>query len=240
MPIAGLCRCCCLNIYHAKLASRTCPDISFIEYVNIIIYGVKALPKQTATSRNRRKDDKSVILTALKMRQTITRMAHEVVEKNRDLDDFVFLGIVTRGSVLASRLAKEVKRISKVDIPVGALDPTLYRDDFQSHGAVLKEAKTTDIPFSIEGKTVLLVDDVLFTGRTINAAITHLFDLGRPKQVQLAVFIDRGHRELPIRPDYCGKNLPTQYVEKIRVRFKECDGKDIVLSGTENGGNDSD
>ena len=174
--------------------------------------------------------ESNVILTPLKMRQTITRMAHEIVEKNKDLENAVIIGIVTRGAVLARRLAMELKRIGGVDVPVGELDPTLYRDDFQRRGASL-EARKTDIPFSIEDKTVLLVDDVLFTGRTINAAITHLFDLGRPKEVQLAVFIDRGHRELPIRPDYCGKNVPTQYVEKIRVRFKECDGRDIVWSG---------
>ncbi len=106
----------------------------------------------------------------------------------------------------------------------------MYRDDFKQKGAVLA-AKITDIPFSIDDRTVLLVDDVLFTGRTINAAITHLFDIGRPRRIQLAVLIDRGHRELPVRPDYCGKNVPTQYVEKIRVRFLECDGRDIVLSG---------
>ncbi len=174
--------------------------------------------------------ESSVILTAVKQRQIITRMAHEIVEKNRNLDDFVIIGVVTRGGVLASRIAAELKRVADIDIPTGILDPTLYRDDFQHKGAVL-EAKKTEIPFSIEGRTVLLVDDVLFTGRTINAAITHIFDIGRPSKIQLAVLIDRGHRELPIRPDYCGKNIPTKYVEKIRVRFKECDGKDIVLSG---------
>ncbi len=176
-------------------------------------------------------EETGVILTADKMRQTITRMAHEIVEKNRDLDSLVLVGIVTRGGVLARRLTKKLKKITEVELPTGVMDTTLYRDDFNKKGATLKEDKGTDIPFSIEGKTVLLVDDVLFTGRTINAAITHLFDLGRPKEVQLAVLIDRGHRELPIRPDYCGKNVPTQYVEKIRVRFKECDGHEIVLTG---------
>jgi len=172
----------------------------------------------------------NVIMTAAKLRQIITRISHEIIEKNRDLDDLVIIGIVTRGSVLAQRIAGELKTISGVTVPVGILDPTLYRDDFQQKGAML-EAKKTEIPFSIKDKTVLLVDDVLFTGRTINAAITHIFDIGRPRQIQLVVLIDRGHRELPIRPDYCGKNVPTQYVEKIRVRFKECDGRNIVLSG---------
>ncbi len=174
--------------------------------------------------------DDSVILSEQKLAQTITRMAHEIVEKNKNFDNLVIVGIITRGGALASRLAVELKRITGEDVPVGILDPTLYRDDFHHRGTEF-EPKETNIPFSIEGKTVLLVDDVLFTGRTINAAITHLFDFGRPKSTQLAVLIDRGHRELPIRPDYCGKNVPTQYVERIRVRFKECDGRDIVLSG---------
>jgi pyrimidine operon attenuation protein/uracil phosphoribosyltransferase len=172
----------------------------------------------------------SVIMTPTKMRQTITRMAHEIVERNKDIDDLVIVGILTRGAVLAGRLAKELKKITEADIPTGSLDTTLYRDDFHSKGAALS-AKQTEISFSVTDKVVLLVDDVLFTGRTINAAITGLFDLGRPKAVQLAALIDRGHRELPIRPDYCGKSVPTQYVEKIRVRFRECDGKDIVVSG---------
>lgn len=171
-------------------------------------------------------------MTPTKMRQTITRMAHEIVERNKDLDDLVIVGIVTRGAVLAGRLAKELKKITEMDVPAGSLDATLYRDDFHSRGAALS-AKKTEISFSVTGKIVLLVDDVLFTGRTINAAITGLFDLGRPKTVQLAALIDRGHRELPIRPDYCGKSVPTQYVEKVRVRFRECDGKDIVVSGLE-------
>lgn len=174
--------------------------------------------------------ESNVILTAQKQKQVISRIAHEIVEKNRDLNEFVIVGVVTRGGVLARRIAKELKKIARVDVPVGELDPTLYRDDFQRKGAVL-EAKKTEIPGAIDDKTVLLVDDVLMSGRTINAAITHIFDIGRPKKIQLAVLIDRGHRELPIRPDYCGKNVPTQYVEKIRVRFKECDGVDIVLSG---------
>jgi pyrimidine operon attenuation protein/uracil phosphoribosyltransferase len=174
--------------------------------------------------------DASVIMTPTRMRQTIMRMAHEIVERNKDIDDLVIVGILTRGAVLAGRLAKELKKITEADIPTGSLDATLYRDDFHSRGAALS-AKKTEISFSVTDKVVLLVDDVLFTGRTINAAITGLFDLGRPRAVQLAALIDRGHRELPIRPDYCGKSVPTQYVEKIRVRFRECDGKDIVISG---------
>lgn len=183
-------------------------------------------------SKKKSQAEENVILTVGKLAQIITRISHEVIEANKNLDELVIIGIVTRGSAFASRIAKELKRIANVDAPVGSLDTTLYRDDFGSRGATLP-SKATDIPFSIENKTVLLVDDVLFTGRTINAAITHLFDLGRPKRIELAVLIDRGHRELPIRPDYCGKNVPTQYVEKVRVRFKECDGRDIVLTGAE-------
>lgn len=190
----------------------------------------KKMNRGSRSSHDTDESDHSVILTDLKQHQVITRMAHEIVEKNRNLEDSVIIGVVTRGGVLAQRLSSELKRITGLIIPVGTLDPTLYRDDFKQKGAMLA-AKITQIPFSIDDKTVLLVDDVLFTGRTINAAITHLFDMGRPKQIQLAVLIDRGHRELPIRPDYCGKNVPTQYVEKIRVRFLECDGKDIVLGG---------
>jgi pyrimidine operon attenuation protein/uracil phosphoribosyltransferase len=157
-------------------------------------------------------------------------MAHEIVERNRNLDDFVIIGVMTRGAVLAERLSAELNDIAKTEAPVGSMDVALYRDDYESKGPVMP-VKVSEIPFSIDGKTVLLVDDVFFTGRTISAAIRHLFDLGRPKKIQLAVLIDRGHRELPFRPDYCGKNVPTQYVEKIRVRFLESDGKDIVLSG---------
>ena len=174
--------------------------------------------------------DSSVILTPSKITQTITRMAHEVVERNRDLDNMVIIGVQTRGAVLCRRLAAELATITGAKIPVGSLDVSLYRDDYESKGPVIP-VKPTEIPFSIDGKTILLVDDVFFTGRTINAATRHIFDLGRPKKIQLAVLIDRGHRELPFRPDYCGKNVPTQYVEKIRVRFKESDGRDIVLSG---------
>ena len=189
-----------------------------------------------APAKAEKETDDNVILTPLKQKQVITRIAYEIVERNKNLDEFVIVGVVTRGGVLAKRIAKELKRIAKVNIPVGLLDPTLYRDDYHRRGPVLKTTGTT-IPFPIENKVVLLVDDVLFTGRTINAAITHLIDLGRPKAIKLAVLIDRGHREFPIRPDYCGKNVPTQYVDKIRVRFKECDGKDMVLSGLDSQGN---
>ena len=183
--------------------------------------------------------DSSVILTSSKITQTITRMAHEVVERNRDLDNMVIIGVQTRGAVLATRLATELTNITGAKILIGSLDVSLYRDDYESKGPVIP-VKPTDISFSIDGKTVLLVDDVFFTGRTINAATRHLFDLGRPKRIQLAVLIDRGHRELPFRPDYCGKNVPTQYVEKIRVRFKESDGRDIVLSGLDDSADDGE
>ncbi len=171
-----------------------------------------------------------VILTATKISQIITRISHEVVERNRDLENLAIIGVITRGAVLANRISAELKKIADIDIPTGSVDTSLYRDDYHRKGPVT-EVKDTDIPFALESKTILLVDDVLFTGRTVNAAIRNIFDLGRPKSIQLAVLIDRGHRELPIRPDYCGKNVPTQYVEKIRVRFQESDGTEMVLSG---------
>jgi len=173
-----------------------------------------------------------VILTPTKIDQTITRIAYEITEKNQNLNDFVILGILTRGAVFAQRLSNELKKIHGVKIPCGSLDTSLYRDDYQIKGPVLN-TQGSQIDFAIDGKTVLLADDVLFTGRSVAAAIRHIFDLGRPERIQLAVLIDRGHRELPLRPDYCGKNVPTQYVEKIRVRFAESDGQDIVVSGVD-------
>ncbi len=170
------------------------------------------------------------ILNATKISQIITRISHEIVEKNRNTEDLVIIGILTRGEVLARRIADKLSEIEERAIPVGSMDTSLYRDDYEEKGPNINP-RVSDLPFNIDGKDILLVDDVLFTGRTINAAIRHLFDLGRPKSIQLAVLIDRGHRELPIRPDYCGKNVPTTYVDKIRVRLMECDNREVVLSG---------
>lgn len=160
--------------------------------------------------------------------RALTRIAHEVLEKTQGTEDLALVGIRTRGVSLARRIAEKIRAIEAVAPPVGALDITLYRDDL---GLLVEQprVKATEIPFSIKGKTVVLVDDVLFTGRTIRAALDALIDLGRPKMIQLAVLVDRGHRELPIRPDYVGKNLPTSRRELVAVRLREHDGEDRVV-----------
>lgn len=163
-----------------------------------------------------------------KVRRTLVRMATEVAERNRDLNNLVIVGIRTRGIFLGKRIAEIIKNNEGVEIPVGTLDITPYRDDLPEPGKK-SFAKKTDLPFELNGKDVLLVDDVLFTGRTIRAAMEAIFDLGRPKTIQLAVLIDRGHRELPIRPDYVGRLLPTSRREKVEVHLKEVDGLDEVL-----------
>jgi len=171
--------------------------------------------------------DDALAMDAVKIDRTLTRMAHEILEKNRELEDLVLVGIRSRGVPLAERLAGKIKEIEKVEIPVGILDITLYRDDATTIGphALLK---ATLIHFPIDGKKVILVDDVLFTGRTIRAALDGIIDFGRPRSIQLAVLVDRGHRELPIRADYVGKNLPTSREESVEVNLKEEDGADAV------------
>jgi pyrimidine operon attenuation protein/uracil phosphoribosyltransferase len=169
-----------------------------------------------------------IVLDAEKIGRTITRIAHEIVERNSDLDDLALVGIRSRGVPLAHRLQARIEAISGRKVPVGTLDITLYRDDLTTVGpqAILKE---TMIPFPIDGRKIVLVDDVLFTGRTIRAALDGLMDFGRPRQIQLAVLVDRGHRELPIRADYAGKNVPTNLEEMVEVRLEEEDGCDQVL-----------
>ena len=162
------------------------------------------------------------------MKRTITRMAHEIIEKNPDPSALVLVGIITRGRTLAKRISAELKMINGADVPVGSLDVTFYRDDIGEKGPNLNAAKT-DIPFELPGKTVVLVDDVLYTGRSIRAAIDHLIDIGRPAKIQLAVLLDRGHRELPIRPDYVGKNIPTSRSQRVQVKVSETDGQDSVV-----------
>ena len=161
------------------------------------------------------------------LRRIITRLAHEILEKNRGVEDLVIIGIHTRGAYIAQRLAKKIKDIENADIPTGFLDATLYRDDFRTR---LKqpEVQVTNIPFQIDEKNVILVDDVLFTGRTVRCALDELIDFGRPANIQLAVLIDRGHRELPIRPDFVGKNIPTSKKESIEVRLEETDDSEEV------------
>jgi pyrimidine operon attenuation protein/uracil phosphoribosyltransferase len=162
------------------------------------------------------------------MRRAVTRIAHEILERNGGVDNLAIVGIQTRGAFLARRVADEIRKIEDFEVPVGILDITLYRDDLQTI-ADQPVVNESDIPFDIQGKTLILVDDVLYTGRTVRAALDEIIDFGRPKSVQLAVVIDRGHRELPIRADYVGKNVPTSDNEAIAVRITEKDGEDEVV-----------
>lgn len=167
---------------------------------------------------------KKEIIDSDAMGRAITRIAHEILEKNKGTKDLVLIGIRTRGVPLAERLASKIEEIEGVNIKTGILDITLYRDDL-STVSQQPIVHRTEIPFDITGKKVVLVDDVLFTGRTVRAALDALIDLGRPKQIQLAIMIDRGHRELPIRADFVGKNLPTSKREVVDVNFEEIDGR---------------
>jgi len=167
------------------------------------------------------------LLQADDVRRAITRMAHELVEHDPEADRLVLLGIPTRGAVLARRLAAEVTRITGRPIDAGSLDVTLYRDDLGSQPT--RATGRTDVPADVDGATVVLVDDVLFSGRTVRAALDALTALGRPAVVRLAVLVDRGHRELPIRPDSVGRNLPSAKTERVRVRLTEVDGEDGVV-----------
>ena len=164
------------------------------------------------------------------MRRAIVRIAHEIIERNKGVDNVVLVGIRTRGVPIAERLAAAIKEIEKVDLPVGMLDITLYRDDLSTL-AYNPVCHGTEIDFDVDGKTVILVDDVLYTGRTIRCALDAIIDMGRPKAIQLAVLIDRGHRELPIRADFAGKNVPTSHKEAIEVYLAEQDGVDEVAIG---------
>ena len=167
------------------------------------------------------------ILEADDVRRALVRVAHEIVERNHGAQDLLFVGIVTRGVPIARRLGEYVRRFEGVDVPVGSLDIGLYRDDLARGASPVLQK--TDLPADLEGKSVVLVDDVLFTGRSIRAAMDAIMDFGRPRQVQLAVLVDRGHRELPIRADYVGKNVPTSLDEDVRVRLEEVDGEDGVV-----------
>ncbi len=169
------------------------------------------------------------------IRRALTRIAHEVLERNKGAADLVLVGIANRGDRLAERLAAEIERIEGAGVPVGVLDITFYRDDIGLR-AEAPEVHETRIPFDVTRRNVVLVDDVLFTGRTIRAALDALVDFGRPRSIQLAVLIDRGHRELPIRPDFVGKNVPTRHDEDVRVLLVEVDGEDAVQVGEPEGG----
>ncbi len=167
------------------------------------------------------------LLDAGEIRRAVTRIAHEILERNKGAGGLVLVGIAARGDDLARRLAAEIERIEGPKLPVGVLDITFYRDDIGMR-AEAPEVHETRIDFDITGKTVVLVDDVLFTGRTIRAAMDALVDFGRPTSMQLGVLVDRGHRELPIRADFVGKNVPTRRDESVRVALEEVDGEDAV------------
>jgi len=173
--------------------------------------------------------NENVVLTHDDLKRTLRRVAHEIAEKNPDAGGLAIVGIHTRGALLARRLHDLLLDLTATDIPIGDLDISFYRDDVGAKApADQPVVHASHVDFDLSGKTVVLVDDVLFTGRTVRAAIDALFDYGRPQRVQLAVLCDRGHRELPIRPDYVGKNLPTAREERVNVRLEELDGADEV------------
>jgi pyrimidine operon attenuation protein / uracil phosphoribosyltransferase len=170
-----------------------------------------------------------VVMDAERISRSLARIAHEILERNRGVEELAFVGIRTRGVPLAKRLAQSISEINKTDVPTGALDITLYRDDLMRLAVAAQPlVRRTEIPFSIDDKRILLVDDVLYTGRTIRAALDALIEFGRPKAIQLVVLVDRGHRELPIKADYVGKNLPTSLSQSVQVHLVETDGRDEV------------
>lgn len=168
-----------------------------------------------------------ILMTAEDIRRTLARISHEIIERNKVLDNLLLIGIHTRGVPLAWRLAENINRFERVKLLTGSLDFSRYRDDLDRCGGRLT-VRNTDIPTDIDGKSIVLVDDVLYTGRSIRAAMDALIDLGRPLSIQLAVLIDRGHREMPIRADYVGKNIPSARHEEIQVKLVETDGRDEV------------
>ncbi len=172
--------------------------------------------------------EKHKVMDDMGMKRALTRIAHEIIEKNKGVENVVIIGIRRRGGPLADRLGEIIRNIEGVDIPVGILDITLYRDDLTTLGPN-PQVHRTEVNFNINDKVIVLVDDVLYTGRTVRAALDALIDIGRPRSIQLAVLVDRGHRELPIKADYIGKNTPTSKSEIITVKVEEIDGKDEVL-----------
>ena len=172
--------------------------------------------------------EKALILDKTGIDRALTRVAHEILEKNRGAKDLVLVGIQRGGVHLAKRLAAKLREIEKIEVPVGSLDITMYRDDLTTRKSQ-PVPQATDIPFDIQDKVMVLVDDVLFTGRTIRAALNSIMDYGRPRRIQLAVLVDRGHRELPVRADYVGKNLPTSAKEKVEVMLAEDGGEEKVV-----------
>jgi pyrimidine operon attenuation protein/uracil phosphoribosyltransferase len=171
--------------------------------------------------------DERQLMSADDMRRVVSRIAHQILERNQGAANLVLVGLQRRGVPLAERVAAAIREFEGTDVPVGALDINLYRDDLTSRPQPL--VRPTQLPVSVDGRVVVLVDDVFYTGRTARAALNALMDLGRPEQVQLAVMVDRGHRELPIRADYVGKNVPTSLTQEIQVRVAEFDGKEEVV-----------
>ena len=169
---------------------------------------------------------KSICMDADDIERAVTRMAHQILEANKGAENIALVGIVTRGDLLAKMLQAKINEIEGGDVPLGKLDISFYRDDFATYFA--PEVHSTDIPFNIDGKVIVLVDDVLYTGRTIRAALDALMDIGRPAAVELAVLVDRGHRELPIRADFVGKNVPSSSTENVRLFLEEVDGISAV------------
>ena len=170
-----------------------------------------------------------VVMDADRISRALTRIAHEVLERNRGVEELALVGIRTRGVPIAKRLAKAIHEINGHEVPTGALDITLYRDDLMRTAVGAQPViRKTEIPFSIDDRRILLVDDVLYTGRTIRAALDALIEFGRPRVIQLVVLVDRGHRELPIKADYVGKNLPTSQTQRVQVHLMEIDGRDEV------------
>jgi len=171
---------------------------------------------------------KAQILNASDINRIVTRLSHEILEKNRGLQDLVLVGVRTRGAYVAERISKKIEEIEGVSVPTGFLDVTLYRDDFRTR---LKQpaVEVTNIPFEVDEKNIVLIDDVFYTGRTARAALNALMDFGRPARIYLAVLVDRGHRELPIKADFVGKSIPTSIGEEVRVEMQEVDQEDSVF-----------
>ena len=171
--------------------------------------------------------DTTKVMDEDEIRRALTRIAHEIIERNKGAENLVIIGVQSRGVPMAKRLAGLIREIENVEVPTGSMDVALYRDDYATRAA--RSIKESDIPFDVTGKIVILVDEVLFTGRTTRAAMDAIMDLGRPSVIELAVLIDRGHRELPIRADFVGKNIPTSIPEEVDVHWTETKGQDAVM-----------
>ncbi|MCG6913913.1 bifunctional pyr operon transcriptional regulator/uracil phosphoribosyltransferase PyrR [bacterium BMS3Abin03] len=171
--------------------------------------------------------DQIKVVDKLGLDRILTRISHEILEKNKGSENLVLMGMRTRGEFLAARIAKKIKQIDEIELPLGILDVTLYRDDFRT-SLKQPQVSVSNITFDINGKDIILIDDVLFTGRTVRSALNALMDFGRPASIQLFILIDRGHRELPIRADYVGKNIPTSVYQEIKVKMEEIDGEDSI------------